>query len=36
MALWIALIGAELTVHEPAELREHMTALGARLSRAGQ
>lgn len=34
MALWIALIGAEVSVHEPAQLRDHMATLGARLSRA--
>lgn len=34
MALWVTLIGAELRVHEPAELREHMAILGARLTRA--
>jgi predicted DNA-binding transcriptional regulator YafY len=33
-ALWIGLFGAELTVHEPPELREHLAALGGRLSRA--
>ncbi|MBA2769549.1 MAG: WYL domain-containing protein [Sporichthyaceae bacterium] len=34
MALWAAIVGAELTIHEPAELREHMATLGARLLRA--
>ena len=36
MALWIGLVGAEMTVHEPVELRRHMAALGARLVRAAQ
>lgn len=34
MALWLALIGAEISVHEPPELREHIATLGARLTRA--
>lgn len=34
MALWIAMIGAEISVHEPALLREHMATLGGRLTRA--
>lgn len=33
-ALWVGLLGAELTVHEPDELRAHLAALGARLVRA--
>lgn len=34
LALWVGLLGEELTIHEPAELREHMATLGARLLRA--
>ena len=34
MALWLGLIGADFTLHEPAELREHLAALGERLVRA--
>lgn len=36
IALWMGLIGAELTVHEPPELRQRMATLGARLVRAAQ
>ena len=34
VAVYVALIGAEITVHEPAELRDRMAALGALLTRA--
>lgn len=34
MAVWLGLIGHKLTVHEPAELRDHLAILGARLIRA--
>jgi len=34
VALYVGLIGHEIVVHEPPELREHMAALSARLSRA--
>ncbi|QKW34611.1 WYL domain-containing protein [Actinomadura sp. NAK00032] len=34
LALWVALIGAPFTVHEPPELAEHVRALGARLMAA--
>ncbi len=33
-AVWLGVIGAELTIHEPAELRDRVGALGARLVRA--
>lgn len=36
MALYMGLLGSEIIVHEPAELRDHMAGLGARLSRAAQ
>ncbi len=34
MALYLGLIGADFTVHEPAELRDHLAALGERLTKA--
>lgn len=34
IALWVGLLGEELTIHEPAELREQTATLGARLLRA--
>lgn len=34
LAFRLALLGCELTVHEPPELVEHLRALGARLARA--
>ncbi len=34
LALYIGLIGEEVTVHEPPELLDHIAALGARLVRA--
>ena len=34
VALYLGLIGHEILVHEPLELREHMATLSARLSRA--
>ena len=36
MTLYVGLLGQEIIVHEPDELREHMAALGALLSRAAQ
>jgi predicted DNA-binding transcriptional regulator YafY len=36
VALWVGLAGFELTVHEPAELRDRLAALGALLTRASQ
>lgn len=34
MALWLGLLGHAFTVEEPAELREHLAAMGARLTHA--
>ncbi|MET7335066.1 WYL domain-containing protein [Nonomuraea sp. NPDC005650] len=34
LALWVALIGAPFTVHEPPELAEHVRTLGTRLTAA--
>jgi predicted DNA-binding transcriptional regulator YafY len=34
VAVYVALIGAEITVHDPPELRDHMATLGALLARA--
>jgi len=36
MAVYIGLIGEEITVHEPVELYEHLAALAARLIRAAE
>ncbi len=34
MAVWLGLLGHQFTVQEPVELREHLAAVGARLTRA--
>ena len=34
VAVWVGLAGFELTVHEPAELRDHLASVGALLTRA--
>lgn len=34
MALWLGLLGHPFTVEEPAELRQHLAAIGARLTHA--
>ncbi len=34
IALWLGLLGHAFTVEEPAELREHLAAIGARLTHA--
>jgi predicted DNA-binding transcriptional regulator YafY len=36
LALYVGLLGHDILVHEPAELRAHMAALAARFTRAAE